>query len=261
MNVVAHEDDDLLFMNPDVLHDIQSGRCVRTVYLTAGDAGHGRFYWLNRQLGSEAAYSTMLDSHVIWDQQTVELAPGEYITVASPHGNNRISLVFFNLPDGGMHGEGFEASGYGNLERLSDGSIDALPAVDGQSSYSSQQLVDALSMLMSTYQPAAIRTQADVPSDSYPDHSDHVTTGHYALAAANQYNQQHFGGALSVPLTRYIGYPIHGYASNISGLDLTQKEAAFLAYAQYDGSVCQSLAQCTRTPTYGAYVSRQYTQE
>jgi LmbE family N-acetylglucosaminyl deacetylase/uncharacterized membrane protein YsdA (DUF1294 family) len=261
MNIVAHEDDDLLFMSPDLPHDIQSGRCVRTVYLTAGDAGNGRFYWLNRQLGSEAAYSTMLGSHTIWDQQTVELIPGEYITVASPRGNNKISLVFFNLPDGGMHGEGFEASGYNNLERLNGGAIDALHTVDGQSSYTSQQLIDALAMLMNTYQPAGIHTQADVPSSSFPDHSDHVTTGHYAVAAAAQYDLQHFGGALEVPVTRYIGYPIHGYASNISGLDLTQKEATFLAYARYDDSVCQSLAQCTRTTTYGAYISRQYTQE
>jgi LmbE family N-acetylglucosaminyl deacetylase len=261
MNVVAHEDDDLLFLSPDLLHDIQSCRCVRTVYLTAGDGGYGRFYWLNRQLGSEAAYSTMLGSHVIWDQQTVELASGEYVTIASPRGNNKISLVFFNLPDGGMHGEGFEASNYNNLEKLSEGAINALPTVDGQSSYTSQQIIDALAMLMSTYQPASIHTQADVPSGSFPDHSDHITTGHYASAAAAQYNLQHFGGAVEVPVTRYIGYPIHGYASNISGLDLTQKESAFLEYAQYDGGVCQSLALCARTATYGAYISRQYTQE
>src|SRR5215475_11483965 len=39
MNIVAHEDDDLLFLSPDLIHDIQSGRCVRTIFVTAGDAG------------------------------------------------------------------------------------------------------------------------------------------------------------------------------------------------------------------------------
>src|SRR5437762_8431694 len=39
MNIVAHPDDDLLFQSPDVLDDIQSGKCVRTVYLTAGERG------------------------------------------------------------------------------------------------------------------------------------------------------------------------------------------------------------------------------
>jgi LmbE family N-acetylglucosaminyl deacetylase len=262
MNIVAHEDDDLLFLSPDLLHDIQSGRCVRTVYLTAGDAGIGRFYWLNRQLGSEAAYTAMLGDRVtLWDQQTVELATGEYITVASPRGNTKISLIFFNLPDGGMHGQGFEASGYNNLAKLHDGVTQDLRSVDGQSDYTSQQLVDALTLLMNAYQPANVHTQADVPSALYPDHSDHIATGHYALAAATQYDQQHFGGAVAIPITRYVGYPIHGYATNVSGLDLTQKEAAFLAYAQYDGGVCQTLVQCVRTPTYGAYIVRQYTEE
>lgn len=259
MNIVAHEDDDLLFLSPDLLHDVQSGRCVRTVYLTAGDAGNGRFYWLNRQRGSEAAYSTMLGSHAVWDQQTVALARGEYATVANPRGNDKISLIFLNLPDGGLQGEGFPSSGFANLEKLQAGTIPTLAAVDGQSTYTSQQLVDALSMLMDTYAPATIRTQADVPSAQYPDHSDHITTGRYASAAASQYDEQHFGGSVSIPVVRYIGYPIHGYASNISGLDLAQKEAAFLAYAQYDGSVCQTLAQCGRTATYGSYISRQYT--
>ena len=32
LNIVAHQDDDLLFLSPDLLHNIQAGRCVRTVY-------------------------------------------------------------------------------------------------------------------------------------------------------------------------------------------------------------------------------------
>lgn len=31
MHVVAHQDDDLLFQSPDLLHDLQSGSCVTTV--------------------------------------------------------------------------------------------------------------------------------------------------------------------------------------------------------------------------------------
>ncbi len=39
MAVVAHQDDSLLFLSPDLLHDIQAGDCVTTVYVTAGDGG------------------------------------------------------------------------------------------------------------------------------------------------------------------------------------------------------------------------------
>jgi LmbE family N-acetylglucosaminyl deacetylase len=260
MNVVAHEDDDLLFLSPDLLREIQSGQCVRTVYLTAGDSGYGKFYWLNRQLGAEAAYAHMLGlKKVIWDQQTVSLAPGKYVTVAVPRGNSKVSLVFFNLPDGDLQGQGFTSSGDQSLAKLQSGELQKIKTVDGQSSYTSRQLTDALTVLMNSYQPAAVHTQADVASDSYPDHSDHIAAGKYATAAAAAYDQQLFGDTFAVPVVRYIGYPIHGYDANVTGADLEQKEATFLIYAKYDGGVCQSLAECVETPTYGAYIARQYT--
>src|SRR5258705_4526894 len=45
MYFVAHEDDSLLFQSPALLRDIQSGHCVQSVFLTAGDAGEGQSYW------------------------------------------------------------------------------------------------------------------------------------------------------------------------------------------------------------------------
>jgi len=259
MNVVAHEDDDLLFLSPDLLHEIQAGQCVRTVYLTAGDSGYGKFYWLGRQLGAEAAYGRMLGlQKPVWDQQVVSLAAGEYVTVATLRGNPKVSLVFFNLPDGDLQGQGFESSGDQSLSKLQSGDLPRLTSVDGQSGYTSAQLVAALVTLMNTYQPAAIHTQADVPSASYPDHSDHIAAGKYAVTAASVYDRQSFGDAFTIPVVRYIGYPIHSYGENVSGSDLSQKEAAFLAYARHDGGVCQSEIECADTPTYGAYISRQY---
>ena len=41
MTIVAHEDDSLLFLSPDLMHAIQGGLCIRTVFVTAGDAGQG----------------------------------------------------------------------------------------------------------------------------------------------------------------------------------------------------------------------------
>lgn len=261
MNVVAHQDDDLLFTSPDLLHDIQAGHCVRTVFLTAGDSGNGKLYWLDRQLGSEAAYDSMVGRPHTWAQRTVQLGEKEYVTIATPQGDPKISLVFFNLPDGDIHGQGFEASHFQSLAKLKTGAISSIRTVDSQSTYTAPQLTAAITQLMALYHPAEIRTQADVPSDTYPDHSDHVTTGQFTELAAVAYNQTQFGGAITIPVVRYIGYPIHGYPGNVSGNDLSQKEAAFLAYARYDGGVCHTLAECARTPTYGAYISRQYTED
>lgn len=39
MTIVAHTDDDLLFMNPDIATSIAEGNVATTVFVTAGDAG------------------------------------------------------------------------------------------------------------------------------------------------------------------------------------------------------------------------------
>jgi LmbE family N-acetylglucosaminyl deacetylase len=262
MNVVAHEDDDLLFLSPDLLHDVQSHKCVRTVFLTAGDSGYGKFYWLSRQLGAEAAYSTMLgDKTPAWNQQIVTLAPHEYLTIATPRDHPNVSLIFFNLPDGGLQGQGFASSDHQSLASLFAGDLSKITSVDGVSTYNSNQLTVALTALMNVYTPSVVHTQADVVDDTYPDHSDHIATGLYVTAAARMYAQQQFGDPGVVPLVFYIGYPIHGYQDNLLPDDVIQKEAAFLAYAEHDGGVCHSIDQCAETPTYSAYIPRQYTED
>jgi len=256
MNVVAHEDDDLLFLSPDLLHEIHGGDCIRTVFLTAGDDGQDKLYWLSRQLGAEAAYDNMLGGKHVWVQQTVEMAPGEFVTMASPRGVSRITLIFFNLPDGNLQGQGFPSSGFESLAKLKAGAVTKLRTVDGQSTYTSGQLTAALTQLMHTYHPAELHSQADVKDAQYPDHSDHTTTGKYAQDAAVIYDHQQFGDAVALPVKLYIGYPIHGYGANVSDGDLAQKETAFFAYSGYD-SVCHSVEECQHA-TYGFYLARQY---
>lgn len=258
MNIVAHQDDDLLFMNPDIIHDIKAGYCIRTVYMTAGDSGNGQFYWLSREHGSEAAYSEMIGSKVIWIERIVELSNHEFVTVANPQGNSKVSLIFMHLPDGNLKGDGFKASRYESLAKLNQGKIKTIHTVDGQSSYTSSQLTNALSTLLHTYQPTEIRTQADYVSTIYPDHSDHINVGAYVKKAYKQFEQQQYGDQVVIPLKFYIGYPIHQMAPNVSGADLAAKEAAFLSYAKFDGATCQSLQQCQQSSTYGTYLTREY---
>lgn len=260
MNFVAHEDDDLLFMNPDLTHEIQAGYCVRSVYLTAGDAGHGEFYWLSREQGSEAAYDNMLgiSPATIWIQRIVELSSHEFITVANPKGNFKISLIFMYLPDGNLNGQGFSSSGYESLVKLYSGQISVINSVDQQSYYTSAQLTAALSVLMSAFQATEINTQSDFISTQYPDHSDHMTVSLFVKQAYQQYETQQYANQVVIPIKFYIGYPVHQMPANVSGINLQEKEATFLAYAKYDGSTCQTLQQCLQISTYEAYLTRQY---
>jgi LmbE family N-acetylglucosaminyl deacetylase len=259
MNIVAHQDDDLLFMNPDIMRDIQKGYCVRIIYMTAGDAGSNQFYWLSREHGSEAAYD-FLDgpSKDIWVQRTVQLTTNEYVSIVNPRGNAKISLIFMHLPDGNVNGGGFKDTHFESLQKLDENKINMIHSVDKQSSYSSQDLVKALASLMNTFGPAVIRTQANYVSKTFPDHSDHMAVGRFVKKAHAQYETQQYDNRISIPLNFYTGYPIHAFPENVTGSDLQQKAQAFSAYARFDGNVCDVLKRCINNPVYGIYLRRQY---
>lgn len=259
INVVAHEDDDLLFINPDTLNDIKSGNCIRTIYVTAGDAGNNQLYWLSRELGSEAAYSSMagnINEH--WDKQIVEVSKNEFVRIDSPSNNSKISLIFFRLPDGNVNGSGFSSNNYEGLAKLESGEIKAIHSVDGQSTFNNQQLVESLITFMKIYQPTEIRTQANFISNRFPDHSDHIAVGRFTKKAFTTYENRLADLETSTLLKFYIGYPIHEMAPNITQSEIDVKEAAFLNYAKFDGAVCSSIEQCNQSILYGSYLSRQY---
>jgi LmbE family N-acetylglucosaminyl deacetylase len=261
LDFVAHEDDDLLFMNPTLQQDIQAGYCIRTVYLTAGDAGQGEYYWLDREQGDEAAYNLMIGQVPnIWISRIVSLTDQEYITVANPKGNSKVSLVYMYLPDGNLKGQGFPSTHYESLAKLESGQDNVLNTVDGQSIYTDAQLVNALVALMYTYQPTVINTQANYVSLQYPDHSDHMAVGRYVKRAYKLYETEQYANQVTIPIRFYIGYPIRTMPQNVFGTLLAEKEAAFLAYAKFDNGACQSLILCTTTKshTYGNYLIREY---
>jgi LmbE family N-acetylglucosaminyl deacetylase len=261
MNIVAHEDDDLLFMNPDLIHDIKDGHCVRSVYLTAGDSGHDQFYWQDREKGSQAAYTAMAGSDSLWVQRIVKLSDHAFATVTNPRGNTKISTIYLHLPDGGLRGEGFPSSKRETLAQLDNGTLKTIHSVDKQSTYTQQELISSLSAIMHLYQPASIRTQADYQNGSYPDHPDHIAAGSLAQKAYNLYEQQQFEGGVKIPILYYAGYPGHGLAANIGADDMAAKEAAFNAYIKFDNGACRSIQACLVDQAYGAYLTRQYSFE
>ncbi len=259
MNIVAHQDDDLLFMNPDINQAIKAGHCQRTVYLTAGDAGNGQFYWLSREHGSEAAYSIAGNTaQEIWIERVVKLSDSAYVTIASPRGKPSITLIFMHLPDGNADGTGFKASRFESLKSLEEQRGAIVHSVDKQSVYTSDKLTNTLVKLMALYQPALIRTQANYSSQHYTDHADHRAVGRYAQKAYQLYETEHYENRVSIPMHFYLGYPVHELPANVSGDELNQKEAAFFAYGSFDRGVCGSLQQCNAGTAYGSYLPRQY---
>ncbi|MBL9021311.1 MAG: discoidin domain-containing protein [Myxococcales bacterium] len=112
MQVLAHEDDDFLFMNPDLRNAIAAGHGIVSVYLTAGQASGAPGMCAAelataRQDGMKAAYAVMAgySPSATWTRDLFVPDPG----VPWPHiaerytlnANPRIRLIFLNIPDGG----------------------------------------------------------------------------------------------------------------------------------------------------------------
>ncbi|KAE8402112.1 putative deacetylase LmbE-like domain-containing protein [Aspergillus pseudonomiae] len=237
LNIVAHQDDDLLFLSPDILHEVQAGRRVRTVFLTAGDAGEvSTGYWEQRQAGSQAAYAQMADVSDIWTQSDAGI-DGKNIPAFTLAGNPDISLVFLQLPDGNGVGDGFPNTGSASLQKLWQSEISSIQTVNGSTSYTNDELIDTLASLMSDFSPDRINTQDYTHEYGGGDHSDHYTTAYYVQQAAERYSTTH-------TLTGYTGYPIQSMAQNVFGDDLQAKQSAFFTYAAHDSKVCHDVASC-----------------
>jgi len=250
MQVVAHPDDDLLFFSPDLLHDVQAGACIRTVYMTAGDGGGDVHYWRERQAGIRDAYNAMLGQDYVWSGRNVRLSGGQQIQVDMPEGNTTIALIFMNLPDGGQRGAGYGSTGTQSLQKLQNGSINTMLTIDSHSAYTSPQLAGGLTQLFQYYSPAEVRTFAGIR----PDHSDHFAAAKYARVALAQYDK-------TPSLQTYIGYAVHDMPENVAGDDFTAKEAAFLRYTAHDPATCSDAETCFQRSVYGSYLARQYRSE
>src|SRR5262249_33560664 len=138
--IVAHQDDDLLFLNPDVDQSIASGSTVFLVYLTAGDAGRGARYWTARERGARAAHARMAGVKDVWLPVRVPVA-GRIVSIETLAERQSVHLVFLRLPDGRMKGEGSVAYGRVSLQKLWEGSIKRMSSVDGASSYTAEELL------------------------------------------------------------------------------------------------------------------------
>jgi LmbE family N-acetylglucosaminyl deacetylase len=231
LDVVAHEDDDLLFINPSVSGDIAAGRCVVTVFVTAGDSGRPPSYWLRRERGSMAAYAAMSGTSATWQSDTIMVA-GHPI-VRQRLAGTRITLLFMRLPD--AHGN--PSRPRGSLQDLWRGGVRGLRPLGSGSAYTKLTLIKTLTAVMAAYQPDRIRTLDYAGHYGDGDHADHHTVGYFTYAAQRAYRAYH-------RISGYRGYTVSDYPDNLDEAVAGRKLNYFLAYAPFDSKVCQSADVC-----------------
>ena len=231
LNLVAHEDDDLLFINPAVSDDIAAGRCVVTLFVTAGDSGRARNYWHGRELGSMAAYAAMARVRNAWLEDKFTVAGHTLARVQLIH--TKITLFFLRLPD--AHGNAQRPPE--TLQLLWRDQIGTMHTLDKGDVYTRRSLIDVLTGIMNVYQPDDIRTLDYAGRYGDGDHADHHTVGYLTYAAQRDYRSPH-------RLSGYMGYKVDGQPRNLTDDVRDTKLGYFLAYAPFDRKVCQSSKAC-----------------
>ena len=256
MQVVAHEDDDILFMNPDLSASVSAGTGVVTVYVTAGESngsltGDPRaLYAAQREEGARAAYAAMLkqsNTPLTWIRSLLTLPNGIVAEKNTLRSNPAVVLIFLNLPDGGDPDtayalyhlyEGVAPSSYATIVPTGTDGIGLKSSTYGSKS----DLVNALVFLMNQYKPTVIRSLDPRPY-SCPactgidyvnyDNTDHTYVGRFVDVALNQY----LAASTSVPrvsLRNYLGYSIGQFQGNLGASDYTVKRSVFDAYKYWD---------------------------
>jgi LmbE family N-acetylglucosaminyl deacetylase len=186
LQVVAHQDDDLLFMNPDLDDSIRAGTGAVTVFVTAGEiTGNGgtpEARARTRQRGAQNAYAFMAGvaddeprTQVEWTSEIWQVG-GRNLQRYTLRQRPDVQLVFMNIPDQG-------------IPRITAGETVQTVVPQGEpvasTGYDRAAVVSTLAEIMSTYRPTLLRTQDPLPDPRYStDHADHIGVAQLALAAS-----------------------------------------------------------------------------
>ncbi|MFT3771063.1 MAG: PIG-L family deacetylase [Minicystis sp.] len=221
--VVAHQDDDLLFINPDVEESILGGHPTTTVFLTAGDPGTCEVCWASRENGIFNAYAAMANVAKDWSCEPVTYPGGKIVRRCTLNTAPSVRVVFVRLPDRpapSLASLWFPTSG----PPFYDTPVSSLSAVDGSSTYTKTELVQLLASIYAELAPTRIG-MLDSTFAYGDDHPDHITSALFALEAAHAYPSAH-------ELRMFRGYNIYGNYFTIPA-----PEPANLTQAQYTEKV------------------------
>ncbi len=239
VQIIAHPDDDLLFMSPDLSRDIAHGAGVMTIVLTSGE-GHAGIrpdthsplaYVADRRQGLEAAYAQMAGVSDVW--RTTAVRSGRLrIELRTLTARPEIRLAYLSLPDGRDPRANIGRRAVARLYADRGGGTCARTVTPPRSPYAGcythADVLRALVTLLRRAAPTVVRAQDPAPDPRYTaDHTDHIATAEFAAEAVRAYRRP-------VILTYYRDYDLSDTPVNLTGADIAAKEQDFATYRAHD---------------------------
>ncbi|MEU0302717.1 PIG-L family deacetylase [Streptomyces sp. NPDC006175] len=278
MQILAHPDDDLYFMNPDTRHALDAGTPLVCVYLTAGEAdgvnkipGRARpapdkaAYSSARHQGLRQAYATLLglDAFAPWEISVAELDGGHRaeVNVLAADGR-RVELIFLNTAmHTGRHRLGLPSLWEDRRLVLRTVVAEGSP-LRRAGSYTYDGLIDVLAGLLERYEPTVVHTldpdpdiqhsteavrRADSEQRGYSDHADHTAAACFAWAAMIRRvaRATEDGGLIPGFVTAaYRGYYNRHWPKNLPPAVLAAKAAPLVPYGGSPDWDCGNPSGC-----------------
>lgn len=201
LNVVGHPDDDLLFLNPDILEEMERQDSPYQIYITAGDDGRDEGYVNVKR----SALRNVYGGTTAWRK--------------------------FMWVKSNSHRSG---DSYGSLYRMfNDRNKTEEGFVGHELSY--DYIIGALIGLIETIKPDVIRThdpdcEPSIDHDEpHLDHIDHIYTAKFVQEAAKAFPH--------IPVYAYMSYPIRYQPENVSPELAAKKLQMWRRYQEIDTEV------------------------
>ncbi|MGW0120714.1 PIG-L family deacetylase [Streptomyces sp. NPDC003327] len=267
VQIVAHPDDDLFFMNPDIGQSLRSAHPLTSVYLTAGESDGVNArpadapatepdkarYAEARQNGIRAAYAEMVtgDRTSAWERTSLPTAGGGAAELDTLRAKPQVKLVWLQLREAGSISDDRPHS----LNGLWHGRIDALESqrssgtpVGADFTYTKEQVVATIAGLLDHFRPTFVRMQDPTPGTyekdgRLRDHQDHLYGARFVQAALARYADA--PGHPRVGVQNYLGYPTSTLPHTLDPDTADAKLRTLKTYSWLDGvNDCADLAGC-----------------
>lgn len=278
LQILAHPDDDLYFMNPDTRRALDAGTPLVCVYLTAGEAdgvnkipGSPRpapdkaAYSSARHQGLRQAYATLLglEKFTPWEISVADLGDRHRAEVNTlTAGTRRVELIFLNTAmHTGRHRLGLPSLWQDRRLALRTVVADGSP-LRRAGSYTYDGLIDVLAGLLERYRPTVVHTldpdpdiqhsteavrRADSEQPGYSDHADHTAAACFAWAAAIRWVARTTEAGGRVPgfvVTSFRGYYNRHWPKNLPPGVLAEKAAHLVPYGGSPDWECGNPSGC-----------------
>ncbi|MFI9082106.1 PIG-L family deacetylase [Streptomyces sioyaensis] len=270
LQFLAHPDDDLFFVNPELWRSLATGRPVASVYLTAGEANGVNApankpdekeaagvdkakYTKARQNGIRAAYAEMAtgDRTSPWRRSVID-TPGGQAQIDVLKAKPQIQVVWLQLHEAGS----LTADRPHSLHGLWDGKTRMLGVqraagglITKHTGYTAEQLTVTLVQILKRYKPTMVRTLDPTPgvidkTQKYADHQDHMYSARFAQRAMARYAET--GDRPHFSVQTYLGYFNSGLPRTLDPKTADAKLRLLKTYAWTDfpEEYCNDTAGC-----------------